>query len=421
MTILQFYLGMEDRLKSVWTPIRTSYRWYTSLCPGVVLVGLAVLLILWHYEIPAEKLFPSQVHVENSSPVPARNAISLNPRVAICLVGGARSFELTGASIKKYLLQTSNNTDVFLHAPLDRDAYKFFLLKDVRNLVHVRIFTPMRLRLTRMHTEVLTANGSPMGIQGLLQYFNLVEGCYHMIEAYQSKHNFVYDWIVRTRADGYWNGPLPPLNHLNPQAYTVPYGSRFGGLNDRLGIGNWKTSKVALLRSACLPLLHSEGHRHLNSETAFMYQLKGGHINHAFSNFSFCILSHRSYDWPPGAWGVPVVSILSKVPMNGAKCRPCIPHATGENAKSILEAQMKSWAWIGYSDGLELCNPQHVWEENWEKVFDSIAGSDFMEVRKRIQNETIIGCINGNEEFRRTAEIWDAPSPVTICKKGFTF
>uniref|UniRef100_A0A0E0EKT1 DUF7796 domain-containing protein n=1 Tax=Oryza meridionalis TaxID=40149 RepID=A0A0E0EKT1_9ORYZ len=52
-------------------------------------------------------------------------------RIAVCLVGAARRFELTGPSIARNVLAPQYpHADLFLHNPLDRDSYKFGLLKD---------------------------------------------------------------------------------------------------------------------------------------------------------------------------------------------------------------------------------------------------------------------------------------------------
>lgn len=240
-----------------------------------------------------------------------------------------------------------------------------------------------------------------------------------MIEKYGSKHEIKYDWIIRTRLDSYWNGYLPSLDKMDRTAYIVPVGSQFGGLNDRLGIGNWKTSKVALSRLSLLPVAHAHGLRGLNSETYFKQQLKLRNVKYKLKTFPFCILSHRTYGWPPGRWGVPVLSISSKGPLNGAKCRPCTPVATGAVAKSIVKAQERSWAWTGSNDGLELCKATGDWEANWEEIFDRVAGPKACEVRKEMVNQNLIDCIKANEAFQEQVGFWDAPSPTEICEKGF--
>lgn len=87
------------------------------------------------------------------------------PRVAICLVGGARSFELTGLSIKQNVLDVYNASDIFLHVPLDGDAHKLTLLKDASKLAMARVFENDHVPETNEAREVLTGVNSPNGIQ----------------------------------------------------------------------------------------------------------------------------------------------------------------------------------------------------------------------------------------------------------------
>lgn len=307
---------------------------------------------------------------------------------------------------------------MFLHAPLDKDSFKLSLLNSASNLVNVRIFSPRPIPESRVFADVLTASNSPNGIQGLLQYFNLVEGCLDMIDQFQLRHNFTYEWIIRTRLDGYWNGYFPSLNKRNHTAYTVPQGSQFGGLNDRLGIGNWETTKIALARLSLVPLLHANGARGLNSESSFKKQLKVKKISAKKSEFPFCILSQRRYGWPPGQWGVPVFSISSKGNLNGAKCRPCTPASTGVSAKKIIEAEDRSWAWPGNIKEPDLCNPIGAWESNWADIFDRVAGPENARIRVDTLNQTFADCVEAIEEWREHVAIWDAPSPSRICEKG---
>ncbi len=124
-------------------------------------------------------------------------------RLAICLVGAARAFELSGSSLKKYLLDTySHDADVFLHSPLDKDSYKFLLLKGASSLTVARIFIPQKLPESNLQREVLTAVNSPNGIQVGLDHNLGVSSCFLLPRSLQENQNQVFlqrnndiDWM----------------------------------------------------------------------------------------------------------------------------------------------------------------------------------------------------------------------------------
>jgi len=89
----------------------------------------------------------------------------LRSKIAVCLVGGARRFELTGPSIIENILKQYPNSDLFLHSPLDSDTFKFSLLKSAPNVAAVRLFHPQPLPENESYVRVLTAHNSPNGIQ----------------------------------------------------------------------------------------------------------------------------------------------------------------------------------------------------------------------------------------------------------------
>ncbi|XP_077231338.1 uncharacterized protein LOC143864311 [Tasmannia lanceolata] len=340
-------------------------------------------------------------------------------RIAICLVGGARRFELTGPSLIENVLKFYPNSDLFLHSPLDSGSFKFSLLKTAPRIAGVRIFSPDRLPETESQARVLTARNSPNGIQGLLQYFNLVEGCLTMINTYQTQHNFTYDWVVRTRVDGYWSAPLSPENFVAGE-YLVPPGSSYGGLNDRLGIGDLKTSTAALSRLSLIPKLDAAGYRNLNSETAYRAQLTVEGVTHRLNRLPFCIVTDRTYEYPPARFGVPVASLMSPGPLSGAKCRPCRPVCVGPCVADVVGAVLDpGWSWTDWENGtLELCDAHGEWEKGWERIFDWVAGEKIAAVRKRIGRLRMEECVADLEEMRRRTVLWDAPKADEICRAG---
>ncbi|VVA95470.1 unnamed protein product [Arabis nemorensis] len=94
-----------------------------------------------------------------------------NSKIAVCLVGGARQFELTGPSIIEKILKVYPNADLFINSPLDQNSFKLWLLKDAPRLAWIRIFEPKPIAETAPVVRVLTPMHSPNGMQ-VYYYFN---------------------------------------------------------------------------------------------------------------------------------------------------------------------------------------------------------------------------------------------------------
>ncbi|CAI5486057.1 unnamed protein product [Closterium sp. Naga37s-1] len=411
-------------------------------------------------------------------------------RVAVCLVGGARDFELTGPSIVQRLLLPllPHRPVLFLHAPLDHASFKLWpLLWAARRGVAVgavrvfpstwvnesalpervvedpssphgtqcgvavgavRAFPSTWVNESALPPGLVEDPSSPHGTQGMLQYFCLVEGCIPLIHAYERRHAITFDWLLRTRVDTFWHRPLPPLAAFPPHAYTIPFGSDCFGLNDRFGLGTWHTALPALSRLSMLPAIAAGGafrqfsmqgvgglgqeasNSHaipvevptgLNSEQAFKAQLALAGVAVARADLSFCVVSRRVYRHH----SMPVLSLNTSTPLNGAKCRPCYPKIKGAEAN----LRIRQWYLEGSRFGphrspsfanrtdFALCDAAKPWPAPHvaAALFDAAAGPRLARERHSIMHVTLQGCARNFRKLRRHAEEWQAPAEAVLC------
>jgi hypothetical protein len=79
-----------------------------------------------------------------------------------------------GLSIVRHMLGAlpPGDTDVFLHNPLDIDAYNLFILAHTAppgtTMAAVRVFWPEHIAVTPGHARALTGLNSPKGVQASL-------------------------------------------------------------------------------------------------------------------------------------------------------------------------------------------------------------------------------------------------------------
>ncbi|GJP75332.1 hypothetical protein CLOP_g5784 [Closterium sp. NIES-67] len=346
-------------------------------------------------------------------------------RTAVCLVGGARDFELTWPSILTRLLPSLPSPSLFLHSPLDENAFKLWgtLWTKKNQLAGVRVFASTWVNATEYGGGiVLHDQYSPQGDQGMLQYLRLVEGCVWLIRTYEERHSMRFDWVVRSRVDTYWSKPPPALASFGVDEYTVPWGTDCMGLNDRFGAGTWETAAPALHRLSMLRDMGTMGYSNLNSEGGFKVQLEVANVSVGRADLPFCVVSRRVY--PDGM--MPVAALTSTAPLNGAKCRPCTDPATGYEAIHRLH-YYAPMAHIGppaskrraYGRGIHLCNERQPWEANWSAVFDQTVGPKLAEMRRAIMavRENVRECSRNFAKMTRAAEAWHGPAPEAVCAR----
>ncbi|CAN1139091.1 hypothetical protein LINPERHAP2_LOCUS11062 [Linum perenne] len=111
-------------------------------------------------------------------------------RMAVCLVGEARMFELTRPSIIENVLKVYPNAELFLHSPLDNNSFKFSLLKSAPRIASVRIFRPSYIPETE--STLRRVRGGSNGV--VVQVVELTEWRNDSMELCDGSEEWEYGW-----------------------------------------------------------------------------------------------------------------------------------------------------------------------------------------------------------------------------------
>lgn len=307
-------------------------------------------------------------------------------KIAVCLIGEARHFEINGPSIERHLVGTYKNSDLYVFLRLDENSWKLSLLSPHPSFAFLHVEEQQPLDPSAHPTHIL----SVPSIQGQLQQFFKIERCAERIREHEKEEGGeLYDWILWTRLDSYWSAPPPEIQALNATAYTIPPGTDWGGFNDRLGIGPRDLALAAMERISLLPHLARRGYSELNGEKSLQRQLEIQNIPVVHKSVDFCILSFKRKRFA----NYPFARLGTASCLNGISCRPC----------NRFQGDM--------------CRANTGYEVGWWRMYDKLMGEEGAGVRKAF-TRVDEACLRGWEGLKSSFREYVGPTAEDICELG---
>jgi hypothetical protein len=170
-------------------------------------------------------------------------------RVALCLSGQARGIDLTWPIFLENIINPTN-CDVFISFANDSSLDNFYKID------HSRITEVELIKDPDLEYLYSIAKGDVEYIQHLgdmkkectnlavLRQYYYINRANNMKIEYEKKNNFIYNWVIRSRADLYIEKTIDNLSLLDNNYIYSPSTDTSGGLNDFFAFGSSKNMDI---------------------------------------------------------------------------------------------------------------------------------------------------------------------------------
>ena len=199
-------------------------------------------------------------------------------KTAICFTGTGRSLKYTHENIKKYLIDSEEDCDIFAHISESKHVDQIHEHFKFDNIVDLKIEKDVEMNLEGLNWQPNWPAGPHSGPFPKQTYLNMLlsrDKVGQMLEEYSAKNNVSYDKVVFSRLDISFLKDIP--KDLDLSNICVPDFHNFdrvqgGGCNDRFAISSYNNMKIYLSEHQRVQEFISQGGR-LHAESTLFWHL----------------------------------------------------------------------------------------------------------------------------------------------------
>ena len=170
-------------------------------------------------------------------------------RVALCLSGQARSIDKCWPTFLKHIVNKTD-CDIFMSFANDSSAGALFETKDLK-YTELELIKDPSLEYLYSVARGDTTYIKHLGVMGkectnlaILRQLYFVNRCNNLKIGYEKKNGFVYDWVIRSRADVLLGSDILDLSKLSNENIYTPDTNTHKGLNDFFAYGSSKNMDI---------------------------------------------------------------------------------------------------------------------------------------------------------------------------------
>jgi hypothetical protein len=194
-------------------------------------------------------------------------------RVALCLSGQLRDFDLTVASLRSMVLERiDGELHVFAHFARDEDFPKIWHL----DFTAIKCEVEPRLDEKNYHVNHRVVDrpwNLGKQIQTYLRQLRSVFEANRLKSQYEEDNGFVYDWVIRARFDNEYLTPIEELSSLYSRNFYVPPHDNWAGYNDRFCFSSSANMDYYAARYLAIDEYFEGGRNELHPETFLKWHL----------------------------------------------------------------------------------------------------------------------------------------------------